>query len=114
MRRRRMMKRIKKEKKMKKPSRTSRSPDLLKRGNIGLLRLLIAVNAAGPKGIATYKLLHQLGSTHHAKTFIARAEREGLIERPYGEPVRPGQFRPRYNVITEHGKQLLQNHHLLS
>ena len=110
------MKKIKKDKNDKKdnkPSRTSRSPDLLKRGNIGLLRLLIAVNAAGPKGIATYKLLDQLGSTHHAKAFIARAEREGLIERPYAEPARPGQFRPRYNVITKHGKQLLQNHQLL-
>ena len=101
------MKRIKKEKKMKKPSRTSRSPDLLKRGNMGLLRLLIAVHDAGPKGISTYKLLNQLGSTHHAKAFIARAEREGLIERPYGEPASPGHFRPRYNILTEKAKKLL-------
>lgn len=80
---------------------------------MGLLRLLIAVHNAGPIGISTYKLLNQLGSTHHAKAFIARAEREGLIERPYGEPAGPGQFRPRYNIITERGKQLLQNHQLL-
>jgi hypothetical protein len=101
-----------KNKKIKK-SNTTRSPELLKRGNIGLLRLLIAVNSAGPDGIATYDLLHQLGSTHHAKAFIARAEQEGLIGRPYGEPAGPGQFRPRYNIIIKRGKQLLQNHKLL-
>jgi hypothetical protein len=84
-----------------------------KRGDMGLLRLLIAVNAAGHEGIATYKLLNQLGSTHHAKAFIARAEKEGLIERPYGEPAGPGQFPQRYNIITDRGKQLLQNHQLL-
>jgi hypothetical protein len=39
---------------------------------------LAAVNDAGPKGIATYDLLHKLGSTHHAKAFIERAEKEGL------------------------------------
>jgi hypothetical protein len=54
---------------------------LLKRGNIGLFRLLVAVNDAGPKGIATYDLLHKIGSTHHGKAFIKRAEREGLIKR---------------------------------
>ncbi len=85
---------------------------LLQRGNMGLLRLLIAVNAVGPKGIATYKLLEQLGSTHHAKAFITRAEREGLIERVKGEPPAPGQFPPIYNIITDRGKQLLQNHQL--
>jgi hypothetical protein len=83
------------------------SANIPKRGDMGLLRLLIAVNAAGPEGIATYKLLHQLGSTHHAKAFLKRAEREGLIERPIGEPPGPGQFRPRYNILTEKGKQLL-------
>lgn len=31
-----------------------------------------------------------------------------LKERSYGEPSGPGQFRLRYNVIMEHGKQLLQ------
>jgi hypothetical protein len=54
---------------------------LLKRGNIGLFRLLVAVNDAGPKGIATYDLLHKIGSTHHGKAFIKRAEREGRIKR---------------------------------
>jgi|SRR5687768_11641431 hypothetical protein len=81
---------------------------LLQRGNMGLPRLLIAVNAVGPEGIATYKLLEQLGSTHHAKAFIIRAEREGLIERVKGEPPSPGQFTPIFNVITDKGRRLLQ------
>jgi hypothetical protein len=80
-----------------------------KRGDMGLLRLLIAVNAAGPEGIATYKLLHQLGSTHHAKTFVARAQREGLIERKEGEPPAPGQFAPVINIITDKGRKLLRS-----
>jgi hypothetical protein len=36
-----------------------------------------------------------------------------LKERPYGEPAGPDQFRLRYNVITERGKQLLQRSHQL-
>jgi hypothetical protein len=79
----------------------------LRRGNMGLLRLLIAVNAVGPSGISTYKLLKQLGSTNHAQAFIARAKREGLIGRNEGEPPGPGQFPPMFNIITEHGKDLL-------
>ena len=79
-----------------------------KRGDMGLLRLLIAVNQAGPQGIATYKLLHQLGSTHHAKAFIVRAEEEGLIERIPGESERRrGRFAPVYNRITPRGRLLL-------
>jgi DNA-binding MarR family transcriptional regulator len=74
---------------------------------MGLLRLLIAVNQAGPQGIATYKLLHQLGSTHHAKAFIVRAEEEGLIERIPGESERRGRFAPVINKITPRGKLLL-------
>jgi DNA-binding MarR family transcriptional regulator len=83
------------------------SPDLLKRGNLGLFRLLIAVNQVGPKGISTYKLLHQLGSTHNAKAFIKRAEREGLIVRETGES-KHGHFAPVYNRITQKGRQVLQ------
>jgi hypothetical protein len=82
---------------------------LLKRGNLGLLRLLIAVNQSGSQGIPTYKLLHLLGSTHHAKAFIARAEREGLIQRREGEPPGPGQFAPKINIITTKGRQFLQS-----
>jgi hypothetical protein len=81
---------------------------LLKRGNVGLARLLIAVHKAGPKGITTYKLLEQLGSTHHAQAFIARAEREGLIKRKVGKPPTPGQFAPVYNFITPKGTALLK------
>jgi hypothetical protein len=103
---RRTIKAMNKKKPRSPPTTTT---DLLKRGNIGLLRLLIAVNVAGPEGVATNKLLHQLGSTHHAKAFIARAELEGLIERKVGEAPALGQFRPKYNTITDKGKQLLQS-----
>ncbi len=88
---------------------SSSSSSIPKRGDMGLLRLLIAVNQAGREGIATYDLLHQLGSTHHAKAFIARAVREGLIERKEGEPSGPGQFKPKFNVITPKGRELLQS-----
>ena len=49
---------------------------MLKRGNIGLARLLVTVYNAGPQGISTYSLLRQLGSTHHGQAFLKRAERE--------------------------------------
>lgn len=84
-------------------------PDLLKRGNVGLARLLIAVYNAGPDGIPTYKLLHQLGSTNHAKAFIKRAEKEGLIIRKEGKAEQPGQFPPVYNFITDRGTELLKS-----
>jgi DNA-binding MarR family transcriptional regulator len=90
----------------------TKSPDLLKRGNLGLFRLLIAVNQAGPEGIATYKLLHQLGSTNHAKAFIARAVKEGLIEREVGQSEH-GHFKPVFNRITDKGRQVLQSQLLL-
>lgn len=82
---------------------------LFQRGNVGLARLLLAVNDEGPDGIATYKLLYQLGSTHHGKSFIKRAEKEGYIKRVKGEEPGPGQFKPVYNVITDKGRQLLQS-----
>ena len=78
-------------------------------GNVGLTRLLIAVSQAGPNGIATYKLLHKLGSTNHGKAFIARAERQGYIKRVEGESPGPGQFKPINNVLTDKGRQLLQS-----
>jgi len=87
---------------------SSGSTNIPKRGDMGLLRLLIAVNQAGPEGISTYKLLHQLGSTHNAKAFIKRAEHEGLIERETGESEH-GLFAPVYNRITQKGRQMLQN-----
>jgi hypothetical protein len=105
---------IKKKKKKKKSQKYKRglyvhsTGDLFKRGNVGLARLLIAVYNAGPGGISTYRLLHELGSTHHAKSFISRAVKEGLIKREKGEPPGPGQFQPVYNVITPAGVALLQ------
>lgn len=84
------------------------SMDLFKRGNVGLARLLIAVSNSGPSGVATYKLLHQLGSTHHAKAFIKRAEKEGYIKRVEGEST-SGQFKPVYNLITPKGRELLSS-----
>lgn len=86
---------------------------MLKRGNIGLTRFLIALNNAGEDGISTVRLLKKLGSIHHGQTFIKRAEREGLIKRKRGEPPGPGQFAPMYNIITQRGKDLLQNNLLL-
>jgi DNA-binding MarR family transcriptional regulator len=74
-----------------------------------LFRLLVAVYDARPKGIATYDLLHKLGSTHHSKAFIKRAEKEGLIKRKAGEPSATGQFAPVYNFITPKGTELLKN-----
>ena len=80
--------------------------DLFVRGNVGLARLLIAVNAAGPQGISTNKLLEQLNSSNHAQAFIRRAAKEGLIERFKGESEH-GHFPPVVNRITKKGKQLL-------
>jgi hypothetical protein len=88
-------------------SSSSAGIDLLKRGNIGLIRLLLAVRDAGPDGIATYKLLYQLGSTNHAKAFITRAEKAGYIKRKQG-PSEHGHFPPVYNIITPKGRRLLE------
>jgi hypothetical protein len=103
---------MKKRKEKKKPQISGKPiknrTELFKRGNVGLARLLIAVSKAGPDGIATYQLLHQLGSTNHAKAFIARAEKQGYIKRKEGEPPGPGQFKPIYNILTNKGRQLLQ------
>ncbi len=82
--------------------------DLFARGNVGLARLLVAVNAAGEKGISTNKLLQQLNSSNHAQAFLRRAEREGLIERVKDERSEHGHFPAVYNRITERGKQLLK------
>ena len=92
---------------MKKKKKENKSLDLFKRGNVGLARLLIAVNTAGPQGISTVKLLQQLNSSNHAQAFIRRAVREGLIERTKGESEH-GHFPPVYNHITDKGKQLLK------
>lgn len=82
--------------------------DLFKRGNIGLTRLLFVCSNSSPNGIATYELLHKLGSTHHAKAFIKRAESEGYIKRVEGQEPGPGQFKPVYNILTDKGRELLK------
>ena len=64
----------------------------------------------GDEGIRTNKLLQRLGSTNHAQAFIKRAEKEGLIKRIPEEPPRKDEFPPpRYNIITDKGRQLLQS-----
>jgi DNA-binding MarR family transcriptional regulator len=82
--------------------------DLFKRGNYSLLRLLTIVNAAGPEGITTRKLLDTIGSHDtYTQKVLDKAKDLKLIERVPGESEH-GHFPPIYNVITERGKQLLQ------
>jgi DNA-binding MarR family transcriptional regulator len=89
-------------------------PDLFKRGNYSLLRLLVIVNAAGPSGITTRKLLDEIRSHDtYTQRVLDRAQKQGLIERVKGEAPASGQFSPVFNIITDRGKQLLQNHQLL-
>jgi hypothetical protein len=66
---------------------------LLKRGSYVMPRLLVTINAAGPEGIPTRRLLDQIG-THaiYTKKVIDRAEREGYISHMEGEPLGPGKF----------------------
>lgn len=87
--------------------------DLFKRGNYSLLRLLTIVNAAGPEGIPTRKLLDEIHSHDtYTQRVLDRAQKQGLIERVKGERPAPGQFPPIYNIITDRGKQLLRDHQL--
>jgi DNA-binding MarR family transcriptional regulator len=92
---------------IKKKNKHCSSSFLLKRGNVGLARLLLAVYDAGPDGISTRKLLQQLGSTHHAQAFIKRAEKMGYIRREERDPESGTGFRPVYNILTEKGRKLL-------
>jgi hypothetical protein len=80
--------------------------DLLARSNLGLVRLLVVVNAAGPQGISTNRLLQQLNSSNHAQAFIRRAAKKGLIERIEGKSEH-GHFAAVYNKLTERGRDLL-------
>ena len=100
---------MKKNKKRKPVKSNIVSQDFLfRRGNVGLARLLIAVNAAGRQGISTNRLLQLLNSTNHAQAFIRRAVKEGLIERIEGESEH-GHFPPIFNVITDKGRELLRS-----
>jgi hypothetical protein len=92
---------------LKKKTKKKRSHDLLfRRGNITLLRLLMAVNSAGPKGISTMNLFRQLRTTGYGQTTLSRALRDGLIERIEGKSEH-GYFAPIMNIITQRGKDLL-------
>jgi DNA-binding PadR family transcriptional regulator len=88
--------------------RKNKKINLLRRGNITLIRLLIAVNQAGPKGISTMKLFRELGTTGYGQSTLSRAVKEGLIERETGE-VEHGHFPRVYNRITPKGRQVLQS-----
>jgi DNA-binding PadR family transcriptional regulator len=87
---------------------SSENNGLFRRGNITLIRLLIAVYAAGPKGITTMDLLRQLRTIDYGQTVLSRAVREGLIEREVGKSEH-GHFKPVYNRITDKGRQVLQS-----
>jgi DNA-binding MarR family transcriptional regulator len=94
------------------PPLSSSTIDLFKRGNYSLLRLLTIVNAAGPEGITTRKLLDKIGSHDtYTQRVLDKAKDLGLIERVTGESEH-GQFPPVSNIITAYGKQLLQKHQL--
>ena len=81
---------------------------LFKRGNYSLLRLLTLLSAAGPKGMPTSELLDKIGSrSTYTQNVIIRAYKQELIERKLGEKPGPGQFSPKYNIITTKGKRLL-------
>ena len=80
---------------------------LLKPGNVGMTRLLLAIYDAGDEGITTLELLKQLNSITHGHYFLKRAEREKLITRERVK--RPGQKGNWYtiNKLTNKGKALL-------
>jgi hypothetical protein len=76
-----------------------------KRNNAGIAHLLSIVYDKEP--ITTSELLKELGSVEYGQRLIRRAKHEGLITRKEGKQLRPGQFRPVYNTLTEKGRSLL-------
>ena len=98
-------------KKSKNKNKNHNEIDLFARGNLGLARLLVAVDAAGPQGISTNELLEQLNSSNDTQAFIRRAAKKGLIERIEGKSSEEehGHFAPIMNIITQQGKDLLQS-----
>jgi hypothetical protein len=90
----------------------SDSQNLLKRGNYSLLRILVTIQAAGPEGIPTRKLLDQIG-THatYTQKLIEKAETElKLIKRTEGgRTERSRRFEPKICRLTKAGKQLLKS-----
>jgi hypothetical protein len=82
--------------------------DLLKPGNVGLVRLLLVLSRTSPNdGLPTRRLLEILGSTNHAQAFIKRAEKMGYIRREERDPESGTGFHPVYNILTEKGRKLL-------
>lgn len=82
--------------------------DLLKPGNVGLVRLLLVLSRTSPHdGLPTRHLLEILGSTNHAQAFIKRAEKMGYIRREERDPESGTGFHPVYNILTEKGRKLL-------
>jgi|SRR5215216_438477 len=63
--------------------------------------------------LENFKATNTLSHDTYTQRVLDRAQNQGLIERVKGEPPALGQFSPVYNIITERGKKLLQNHQLL-
>jgi hypothetical protein len=78
---------------------------LLAPGNVGLARLLLRLATAGPDGMPTNVLLEELSSSHYGQITIRRAFKQGLIDRVTGERPGPGEFPPRYNRLTDKGRE---------
>ncbi len=81
----------------------------LKCGNLTLIHLLLTVEDAGPEGISTMQLFKELGTTGYGQITLRRAVKEGYVKRIQGEEPGPGQFPTVFNVITQKGRELLQN-----
>ena len=81
---------------------------LIKKGNLALVRLLLAIYDAEPDMLNTSKLLKELGSVSYGQRVIKRAVNEKYIERVEGkEPLGKGQFPPVFYKLTQTGRQVL-------
>jgi|SRR5918996_78970 DNA-binding MarR family transcriptional regulator len=92
---------------------SNNNTNLFKRGNYSMLRLLTIVNAAGPNGITTRKLLDEIRSHDtYTQKVLDKAKDLELIERKTGES-KHGHFKPVYNKITDKGKKLLNSQKIM-
>jgi integrase len=91
---------------------------LLKCSNIKLKTYLMLLAATGMRATEALALRHkdfdfddEDNKNNHRQAFIKRAEAEGLIKRIPEELPAPDEFPrpPRYNIITDKGRQLLQS-----
>ena len=74
----------------------------------GLIKLLRAIEAAGPKGIATRKLCEQeFNSRHYCNELLEFAKRQGYITRKREDPEGKGN-KLHVNRIAAKGKKLLK------